>query len=382
MTIIDKTVWVTLTNKKLSYYEKMQYPIPKATDKYGNIVTPKGSRIEVKTEDLPKGSHYEVSVRCDYNEIGCEGIVTKEYRSVLRQRKNIEKDCCNNKDCVNIKTQESNTKNYGVKHVCQIEGAEEKRKATCVDKYGVDNPMKNPEIREKAIKTMFENLGVEYPIQNKEIKEKIAQTSFNTYGSKYPLQHEKIRKKIEQTNLNKYGVKNPLGNKEVRKKIIQTNLSKYGFEYHMQNKEQANKFSGENAPHWKNGITNLSAYMRNQLPPWVKSVLEKNNYECFISGYRGSLEVHHEKPFNIIRDEIIKELNFPIYKSIGEYTQLELQLLIDKMFEVHQSLRGFPIREDLHKLFHKLYGYDETVSLSDLLEFKQRYLIGEFKEVI
>jgi hypothetical protein len=102
---------------------------------------------------------------------------------------------------------------------------------------------------------------------------------------------------------------------------------------------------------------------------------------CAISDQigKGDLDIHHSKPFNVIRDEILKELNLDIRKSIGEYSSNELSNLTKRFLEEHLKYDGVLIREDLHLLFHYLYGWDENVCMNNLREFKVRFNNGEFE---
>ena len=64
MGLISKTVWINVgTNTK--YYEELGYKIPKRKDFRGRISVPKGTKIEVRVEDLKVNSHTIVEYKCD-----------------------------------------------------------------------------------------------------------------------------------------------------------------------------------------------------------------------------------------------------------------------------------------------------------------------------
>ena len=72
------------TDKFISYYESLGYHIPKRKDKHGRIVTPIGTKIMVKVEDLKKGSN--VSVKCTCDKCGRELIWRyKNYNKYVKE---------------------------------------------------------------------------------------------------------------------------------------------------------------------------------------------------------------------------------------------------------------------------------------------------------
>lgn len=141
--------------------------------------------------------------------------------------------------------------------------------------------------------------------------------------------------------------------------------------------------SGSNSPFWKGGVKELSEYLRFHLSDWKDDSLKKYNYTCYITMQKGSgnLEIHHTKPFHEIRDSVIERLDFPLYKTIGEYSEEELNLCLNEIIKEHSNIEGIPMLNYIHTLFHKVYGYD-NLSIEEVNEFKQRYLSGEFKEYL
>ena len=77
MSLITKEVEIQLNASNTKYYESLGYKLPK-TKKYGRWTTPKGTKILVKTTDLPNNSHAIVEVQCDG--IDCNNILKMEYR--------------------------------------------------------------------------------------------------------------------------------------------------------------------------------------------------------------------------------------------------------------------------------------------------------------
>jgi hypothetical protein len=85
--------------------------------------------------------------------------------------------------------------------------------------------------------------------------------------------------------------------------------------------------------------------------------------------------VHHTVSFTKLKKELFKKLNLPIHKTMEDYTQDQIELLIITFKQLHQDIEGIPIETNLHKLFHSKYGR-ENFTYEDLLEFKQNYLNG------
>lgn len=130
---------------------------------------------------------------------------------------------------------------------------------------------------------------------------------------------------------------------------------------------------------WKGGVTTLNETLRFITSDWRNEQLHSNNYTCFVTGkLGGDLHVHHIRPFHEIRDQALSDLGIDTVGRIADYDDKTMTILRDRIVELHEGERGFPIQMEIHKLFHSLYGFktDER----DLLEFKNRYLLGEFNE--
>jgi hypothetical protein len=137
------------------------------------------------------------------------------------------------------------------------------------------------------------------------------------------------------------------------------------------------KRKGENHSSWKGGVTEITEFLRKRLKEWKLISLEKFNFRCAITNeWNTDLHIHHPKPFYKVRDEIFEELGMPIYQTVGEYTQEQLNIIVEKLKEKHNEFIGIPLRKHIHELFHSLYGYDTTYE--DFCQFRERYISGEF----
>ena len=102
----------------------------------------------------------------------------------------------------------------------------------------------------------------------------------------------------------------------------------------------------------------LKKYIRCRLTPWRDRVRELNNYTCSLTGVRTNIIVHHIRSFNLLLYEAIENLELPIYEDISKYTQIQLDELLDEFLEIQESYHSYVcINEDIHREFHKEYGY-------------------------
>jgi len=117
----------------------------------------------------------------------------------------------------------------------------------------------------------------------------------------------------------------------------------------------------------------LKKYVRCRLTTWRDNIRELNNYTCQLTGIRTNIVVHHIRSFNLLFLETIKALNFPIYDDISNYNQEQLDEFLNMFLEIQENYNSYIcINEDIHKRFHKEYGYgDNTEEQWD--EFINKY---------
>lgn len=136
---------------------------------------------------------------------------------------------------------------------------------------------------------------------------------------------------------------------------------------------------GENSPTWKGGLTSLKKYLRSLLKEWKFNSLEKYDFKCIITGENdGDLEVHHPMPFYKLRNEAFKNTDIDVKSTIGEYSKQELKTLSEELKKMHFKYEGVPMKKEVHKLFHRIYGHNVTIE--DVYDFKARYNAGEFED--
>lgn len=226
--LITKSVMVKWVSSNKNYYIEKGYLYTKHYDQF-----------EVKVEDLPKGSHSMVDVLCDY----ClETIVTKEYRTYVKQNEEsiINKDCC--KKCQSAKTIESNLLVYGKENVFQIEEVREKYKQNMIANHGVENPSQMEDYNEKFTQTSMKNYGTPHPFQSQSVKDKIVDTMISRYGVKsYTQTKEYIEKTIKTNNL-KYGADWANQSEDIRAKYKETCMNTYGVDNYAKSDEFNQKY--------------------------------------------------------------------------------------------------------------------------------------------
>ena len=117
----------------------------------------------------------------------------------------------------------------------------------------------------------------------------------------------------------------------------------------------------------------LKKYVICRLTPWRDKVRELNNYTCFLTGVKTNIIVHHIRGFNLLFYETIENLNFPTYDDISEYSQNQLDEFLNEFLEVQESYNSYIcINEDIHRKFHKEYGYGDNTE-EQWNEFVNKY---------
>jgi len=124
-------------------------------------------------------------------------------------------------------------------------------------------------------------------------------------------------------------------------------------------------------------LANLNRRLRSSINLWKKKSELNCNNECIFMGNK-QYDVHHLKAFNEIITESLSILN---YKIKQKYNGDEFIKIRDKVIELHNIYPlGICISNNIHTIFHQLYS--KNASIEDFYEFKKRYELGEFKNVL
>ena len=120
--------------------------------------------------------------------------------------------------------------------------------------------------------------------------------------------------------------------------------------------------------------------MRSHIYDWKFDAMKKYDFKCDITKQKFDV-VHHLYGFNLIFDETIEYLQFPIYDSISDYTQQEVELFLNTFKEIQsQYPTGVCLKDEVHKLFHSIYGLGNNTEMQ-YYEFKRDCLSGKYKQI-
>lgn len=111
---------------------------------------------------------------------------------------------------------------------------------------------------------------------------------------------------------------------------------------------------GKEHPNWKGG-PELIEYLRKSLYSWKKQVMERDGYKCVLTGDTNFV-IHHLNGFNIYVDETFNELNLPRLEHIDDYTQEQIETIVNTLLSKHRLEDGITISQKLHNEFHTIYG--------------------------
>lgn len=193
--LLTESVEVMFNGKNAKYYEEKGYEIPRYWDKkHKKMSIKQGTKINVKVEDLAKGSHVRVNVACDY----CGQVKNVAYKDYLYNHNELG-DCC--------------VKCRSVKY-----------KDTMIKKYGAISPTKVPELLEKQIANNKAKYGCEWPTQTEEVKAKIQKTMLERYGAEHALQVDEFLAKAMESCCEAH--KNPTSKPQL--KLSEILLEMYG----------------------------------------------------------------------------------------------------------------------------------------------------------
>lgn len=194
--LITKESEVVLASKSITLFENLGYEIPKYWDKkHKKMSVCRGTKIKVKTKDLPKGSHVRVDVKCDY----CGSIKNVSYKDYNKDHDEKLGDCCVR--CRHIKYKETMSNLYGVCNSMFVPEILEKIKETNRQKYGHDWHMQREGYQERYKSVMMERHGHEHALQVPQF----AKQARETMAKRGHLCISKPQKLLSEILLDMYG---------------------------------------------------------------------------------------------------------------------------------------------------------------------------------
>lgn len=309
--LISKIVKV----KSSKYYKDLGYNID---DRY----------IDIKIDDLVKGSRSIVEASCDY----CNNVKEITYKEYNKNISKGGKYSCSIK-CGSLKAKESNLEKYGVDSVFKLDSVKGKIKESILEKYGVDHISKSKEISvkksvkmkeqssevSKRIKKYMSNLsdvekddinkkrfdtnlskyGKGYISQVNHIKDKIKDTIFKKWGG-YTYQSVILMDKVKKTNLEKYGFEYSSKNDDIKNKSYLTNIERYGFKSPSMNDDIKNKMKDTNLK--KYGVENIMF-----LPIVVKNLNDRFYDKYKVNSYFKTDEFRNSLKYNPMGNDIFRK---------------------------------------------------------------------------
>lgn len=128
-------------------------------------------------------------------------------------------------------------------------------------------------------------------------------------------------------------------------------------------------------------MANINTYVRRRIEDWKNKYRESCNYTCAITGKRSNIIVHHIRSFNLLIKETIDTLDFQLKDDPNEYTQEELTEFVEVFMDIQNYYNAYVcITEDIHKLFHKEYGYGDNTE-EQWEEFVTNYHNGKYNKI-
>ena len=210
--IVSDKIQITITQSNINHYIYFYNDI-----KIKDI-------IYVNVNELTKGSHYKIKMKCDV----CGEESESEY-NILYKNDSLKYFMC--KKC--------------------------KRKKTILEKYGVDNVFKSNHIKEKSKKTIQKKYGVDNVSQNNTIKEKKINTFKSKYGVSWGLSSDIVKEKSKRTIIEKYGVDNISKLENIKMQKKSTCFVNYGVNFISQHNDFKKNINVGILKKLKNKYTNL-----------------------------------------------------------------------------------------------------------------------------
>ena len=101
---------------------------------------------------------------------------------------------------------------------------------------------------------------------------------------------------------------------------------------------------------------NLIKFLRGKLHQWKIDSMEQCGYKCIITGDK-NFDIHHIVSFNIIVDQFIKDYNIDPEIDVNNKNDPQVLKLINDFINEHNKYPlGICLREDIHALYHSMYG--------------------------
>lgn len=125
----------------------------------------------------------------------------------------------------------------------------------------------------------------------------------------------------------------------------------------------------------------LANYVRSRITVWKNKVKSDNGWTCSLTGSHSNIVLHHCRSFNLLLLEALDDLDFQIKNDLDDYTQQELDDFVEYFLYLQDYYGEYCcITEDVHKLFHRQYGYGNN-TMEQWNEFSIDFKNGKYQNV-
>ena len=130
----------------------------------------------------------------------------------------------------------------------------------------------------------------------------------------------------------------------------------------------------------RNNYENLAKFLRSNNSKWKKKSIESCDSKCILTGSK-NFNIHHIVNVSTIIKITLDNLNID-YKNFEDYSEKELNLILNEFLKVQDEYSiGVCLREDLHILYHSLYGQQNN-NVEQFNNFIKEYKNGTFDKYI
>ncbi|WP_310877188.1 hypothetical protein [Priestia megaterium] len=371
------TMFIKWHNRTKKYYEDLGYKFTKQFDEF-----------EVLIKDLLPTCVQKIQLKCDTNE--CGEIYTMDYRDYYNRKDPYQKDYC--KKCMRRSGQPPS------KDFLDDMYKDFKKKGytlTSNEDYKDNNsPLificdKHEHYGEQT--TSWRTFNNSNTVNCKQCtKEKMSVTHKELFTMKNNQEYLKklfLEKDLAYIHTEPYTnysqslsfICNKHEDKGIQN-IVMKNFNRSSFPCkHCLSEYMSQSTLGSKSSLWRGGVSGINRYIRDSgfVENWRKESFKRYNYKCAITKKNGYLELHHPYSLSKIIKDCLDELHIELKDSVGEYSDCDLARIHSYIKDKHDEIDGIPLAPEVHSLFHKLYGNDNTPDQFD--DFQHRFNDGEFE---
>ena len=131
--------------------------------------------------------------------------------------------------------------------------------------------------------------------------------------------------------------------------------------------------------HDKLSYDDLNKYLRGNIWEWKKQSRLQTDNKCILTN-SNNIDIHHIYSFNKILSEFIELYQIKVL-PVNDYSKDTLNEITTKFNKFHnQYPLGVCVDKNIHKLFHKIYGKNNTPN--QWFEFVRKFEKGEYTEYL